>query len=58
MTRKAKRVLTYEEEYAIAVNYVCGVPVKEICETFDITRMTVNRVLDRLDVQRDRRGKR
>lgn len=58
MTRKAKRVLTYDEEYGIAVYYACGVPVKVICETFDISRMTVHRVLARLEVETDRRSSR
>lgn len=52
----AKRVLTSAEEYGIAVYYVCGVPIKVITQIYDISRMTLTRVLRRLDVDIDRKA--
>lgn len=52
-----KRMLTSSEERGIAVYYVCGVAIKDICATFDVSRMTVNRVLKRLGVEIDRKAK-
>lgn len=55
--KPGKRVLTSGEEYSIAVYYVCGVPIKQICLYFDVHRMTVHRVLTRLGVEIDRKKK-
>lgn len=53
----AKRILTYDEEYGIAVYYVAGIPISVISEIFNISRSGVNRVVKRLGVTVDR-GKR
>lgn len=50
----AKRVLSKREEYGIAVYYVCGVPIKQITDRFQISRSGVNRVVTRLGVGSDR----
>lgn len=54
----AKRVLSKREEYGIAVYYVCGVPIKQIVDRFNISRSGVNRVVTRLGVGSDRGKKR
>lgn len=53
----SKRILSYDEEYGIAVYYVAGVPISIITEVFNISRSGVNRVVKRLGVAVDR-GKR
>lgn len=53
----SKRVLTYDEEYGIAVYYVAGIPVSAIQAVFGIGRSTIHRVLIRLGVETER-GKR
>lgn len=53
-----KRVLSYDEEYGIAVYYAAGIPIKDISERFGgISRSAINRVVTRLGVETDR-GKR
>lgn len=52
-----KRVLTSDEEYGIAVYYVCGVPIKYISERYNLSRSGVHRVITRLGVKTER-GKR
>lgn len=52
-----KRVLTYDEEYGIAVYYTAGIPTSAICAVFDISRSGVNRVVKRLGIEPNR-GKR
>lgn len=53
-----KRVLSTAEEKGIVTEYVCGVPVKDICEDYGISRMTVSRVLKRYAVDTNRRTSR
>lgn len=53
----SKRVLTHHEERGIAVYYVCGVPLKQISALFDVSRQTISRVLKRLEVETNRKGK-
>lgn len=52
-----KRVLTYDEEYGIAVYYVAGIPISAISAVFDISRSGINRVVKRLGIKPNR-GKR
>lgn len=50
-----KRTLSVAEEKAIITEYACGVPVKDICEDYSISRMTVSRVLKRYGVETNRK---
>lgn len=52
-----KRMLSVAEEKAIVTEYLCRVPVKDICEDYTISRMTVSRVLKRYGVETDRKKK-
>ncbi len=52
-----KRVLSRNEEIEIAICYLGDVPIRTICEHYDIHRMTIHRVLARLGIDTDR-GKR
>lgn len=52
----SKRVLTRDEERMIGVYYISGLSVRGIMDAFDLGRSTINRVLVRLDIDRNRRG--
>lgn len=53
--RKVRRTLTPADEHGIISYYECGVPMTDIVETFDVTRMTVYRVLKRYGVKTSRK---
>ena len=52
-----KRTLSVAEEKSIVTEYASGVPVKDICEDYNISRMTVSRVLKRYGVETNRKNK-
>ena len=53
--RKVRRALDSPDERGIIAYYECGVPMNDIVETFDVTRMTVYRVLKRHGVKTSRK---
>ena len=53
--RKVRRTLTAADERGIIAYYECGVPMGDITETFEVTRMTVYRVLKRYGVKTSRK---
>ena len=53
--RKARRTLNSEDEHGLIAYYECGVPMDDIVETFDVSRMTVYRVLKRYGVKTRRK---
>lgn len=50
-----KRVLSRNEEIEIAIEYLGGVPIKSICEHYDIHRSSIHRVLVRLGIETNRK---
>lgn len=48
------RSLSDSDEYGVAVYYACGVPIRDICEKFGLSRSAVHRLLARLGVETDR----
>lgn len=52
-----KRILTYDEEYGVAVYYAAGIPLSAISAVFNLSRSGINRVVKRLGMEPNR-GKR
>jgi DNA-binding MarR family transcriptional regulator len=49
-----KRILSRDEELEIAICYLARIPIKDICDHFDISRSGVHRVITRLGIETER----